>query len=395
MEKLSNQERLHPWQGVVFFVVLMALFVTVFGWMQMAWGIPGLMVTELSFLAIAVIYALVRKIPLKEMFPVKVPKVREVIGALLLVVGGALFGYISIFLVGTLFPATLEEMSEMNDMLMGKMSLPVMILVVALTPAVCEEAIHRGAILSHFRGMKKEWVVVLTMALFFGLNHVSFLRFINTAILGGCLTYVLLKSNNFILNMLMHFSVNFVATMISYFSSSESTASVDYANTDLSPALGLFLMIGFLAPVLMVTGAMLVDPKSHRKIRYLFAGILSFVMLVSGFVILIVKAQDMLTVNTTMSYQVTEENSECEIPYTIENAGTHQTQCIITGADDGKYILEIRDSEGNVVDHSEFGGAAYKEYNMPIEYEEGYYTAVIINGEGTEGEQPMIVFQVM
>ena len=81
-----------------------------------------------------------------------------------------MIGITSVGLIGTLFPQTMNEAAEMSDMLYGTMSLPVMILVVALMPAVCEEAIHRGAILAHFRSIKKEWVIVLIMAIFFGIR---------------------------------------------------------------------------------------------------------------------------------------------------------------------------------------------------------------------------------
>ena len=88
--------------GFVLFAALMGLFVTVCAYMQMHWGMIGLVTSELVFLVLAVAYALIFRIPLKEMFPIKKFSARDFFGSLLLVLGGVSFGLISIALVGIL-----------------------------------------------------------------------------------------------------------------------------------------------------------------------------------------------------------------------------------------------------------------------------------------------------
>ena len=61
MEKISDQGRLRPWMGLVLFAAVMALFVFAFAPLQQKLGIPGLLITEFGFLAIAVIYCLISK----------------------------------------------------------------------------------------------------------------------------------------------------------------------------------------------------------------------------------------------------------------------------------------------------------------------------------------------
>ena len=74
MQKLTNQERLKPWMGIVLFAVVMALFLTAGSYMQTNWGMTGLILTELMFLATAVGFCLIRKVKIKEVFPVKDPE---------------------------------------------------------------------------------------------------------------------------------------------------------------------------------------------------------------------------------------------------------------------------------------------------------------------------------
>lgn len=59
-----------------------------------------------------------------------------------------------------------------------------MVAVVAVTPAICEEAIFRGWLLSSLRGRVKPWVAVGLTAVIFGVFHLSIYRFLGTASLG-------------------------------------------------------------------------------------------------------------------------------------------------------------------------------------------------------------------
>jgi len=394
MEKLTNQEKLRPWQGFMLFAAVMVFFIFACGPMQLAWGIPGLIVTELSFLVIAIVYGLVRKIPLKEMFPIKMPKFRDIAGSLILVLGGSMIGITSVGLIGTLFPQTMNEAAEMSDMLYGTMSLPVTILVVALMPAVCEEAIHRGAILAHFRSIKKEWVIVLIMAIFFGINHVSSLRFFNTALLGACLTFVLVKKNNFILNMLMHFSVNCCATLITYLGSQAGSNPSNAANIDMLPALGMYLILGFLAPVFIVIGTMLIDPKSHKKIRFLFAGILSVIMLVSGIAVTSYAGSKNAVLNSTISYEVTADSMENSmLDFEIEEDRSATIAVVLVNAE-GDYTIRIDGDSGSNIINAEIPSGAIRTLSYNVDLKADHYTITIVPGDNAIGEQPQIQIMI-
>ena len=108
MQQVTNQQKLKPWNGFVLFAVVMVMFIFVGAQMQTAWRIYGLIATEAMFLVIAILYAVVFRIPLKEMFPVKKFKARDLFGSLFLAVGGVLIGLVSVALVGMLIPSSLE-----------------------------------------------------------------------------------------------------------------------------------------------------------------------------------------------------------------------------------------------------------------------------------------------
>ena len=70
-------------------------------------------------------------------------------------------------------------------------------IVVALLPAICEEAVHRGVIIHTMYRIRKEWLVVLIMGIYFGLFHASPLRFLPTAILGAVMSYIMLETEKY------------------------------------------------------------------------------------------------------------------------------------------------------------------------------------------------------
>src|SRR6185295_4382420 len=60
-----------------------------------------------------------------------------------------------------------------------------LLLLIALSPAICEELFFRGALLSGLRRDLPAWKVIAFEMLFFGAVHMSIYRFAPTAILGG------------------------------------------------------------------------------------------------------------------------------------------------------------------------------------------------------------------
>ena len=87
MEEMMNmmsgtKERAKPrwWMGVIWFAVVMVVVLFAFGPIQNALGMPGLVVTELILLAMAVVPAIVMKWNLKEVFSIRLPKIRQIFG---------------------------------------------------------------------------------------------------------------------------------------------------------------------------------------------------------------------------------------------------------------------------------------------------------------------------
>ena len=389
--------------GFALFAVLMAFMLFGSGVMQKAWGLSGLLASEAVFLILAIAYAVILRIPLKEMFPAGKIRAADFFGSLFLTTGGLLFGMISIALTGLFYPKSLEgsDVSALNSYIGGGSGYLFTILALALAPAVCEEAIHRGAILANFRAFKKDWTAVLIMGLFFGIFHLSSLRFINTAVMGACLTYIVVKKNNILLSSLMHFLINFVSVSLSFLlnnlqgAADNGDAAVQMTSVTMKSVLGTYLIAGIAAPFLIVTGLMLLDRQSHKKIRFLFAGIISVIMLICSIAITVSdNSGKNAIVHTNLSYTVEAGDTVSPpVGFDIENEGDYLVTAVITNAS-GEYSVSIRTDDGETVTAGTVSQEPVRSYTQQLYLKPGGYKLYVGNGTGTVREKPVITVRM-
>jgi sodium transport system permease protein len=76
-------------------------------------------------------------------------------------------------------------------------------LLAALTPALCEESLFRGLILSGFRGLGK-WPAILATAFLFGLAHASIYRLMPTGLLGVVFGYAVWQTGSLVPSVVAH-----------------------------------------------------------------------------------------------------------------------------------------------------------------------------------------------
>lgn len=277
-----ERKKLKPWVGIVFFVVVVVATSFICFPIQYKIGLWGVAVTELILLAMAIAAALITKQSLKEVFPIKLPKLREIFGVLIFWVGGFLVAMMGTLIQMMFFP---EEMTAVNSGLNNIMSSEGMlfgILIASVMPAICEEAVHRGFILHTFKGIKKPWVIVLCMGVIFGVFHLDPLRFVPTAILGACMTWVMLKTENMLMPALYHGTNNLVPVLVSFALQDAATsvsATTTVANDETAAmvteilesgwpvtvsSIGMYLMIGLVAFPLMLAGTALMKKKGEK-----------------------------------------------------------------------------------------------------------------------------------
>jgi len=298
MQTRTEKRILKPYHGIILFALVIVFLIFGATPIQEKFGMAGVALTELILLAMAIIPAIILKVDIKAMFPVRKPEIRQVFGVLLLWGGTFLLGILSTLVVGFFFPDGMAELSgAMND-IFTSVPMWAAYLIVAVMPAICEEALHRGFILTSMKVIRREWVIVIVMGLIFGIFHLDPYRFAATAILGMAITYVVLKTHNILMAALFHLVNNSLSVIMSFVSASLPNApqqAETSAALSSTMSIGSYLIIGAIVPFLILGGVFLLrtrvedeDPAVIKKRKgsivkaLVFSSILFVVMIVAG-----------------------------------------------------------------------------------------------------------------
>jgi len=130
----------------------------------------------------------------------------------------------------------------------------IVIAVVAITPAVCEEVMFRGFIQKSFELRYKPFLGALITAIFFGIYHFNPYAFIPLTALGFYLGYSAYKSNSILVPVVLHFINNLSAVVLfMVFGDSELQQSKAISSAELTPTL-ISLTYQIILFVLVVIG---------------------------------------------------------------------------------------------------------------------------------------------
>ena len=262
-QQLGSQSKWKPWKGLVLFLITIVV-ILLGGKLSEHIGLWGTLITQGVMLGISLIVCLINDTPFKEVFPIRKPTVRDIIGSILMWIGSYGIGTASIHLAGVLLPDQYSQVTGTMNTMFTRGGVLLAFVVAVICPPICEEAITRGAILSHFRSFKKDFMTVLIIAIMFGAMHTDAIRFFNTALLGAVTAYLVVKRNNILLASFVHLLQNFVTGGIQIISSalsSASTSAAAVATKTMPPVvyLGSAMTTLCFAPVCLVLGQHLIN----------------------------------------------------------------------------------------------------------------------------------------
>lgn len=210
----NNYKQFKLWKGLVVLAVTAVIVFVVSPRILAPLGLYGSLLAEWLMLLAAVVLVLGFRGDLRELFPVKRPTASGVFGTILIWVGAFLIEMVLILILSIFFP---ERIMNVNVGLSAEMiSAPFLLafLAVAVTPAICEEAVFRGIFLRSLNPGKYKWAAILISGLVFGMFHADVFRLVPTAIGGIMMAYILLESGNMIYNSLFHFINNLLPLVL-------------------------------------------------------------------------------------------------------------------------------------------------------------------------------------
>lgn len=256
--------------GVILYAVGLVLLIYVGSLVQIKFGIAGIAMTQVMIIALPLIFAYYIKADFREVFSIKIPTLKHLLGGVVLWVGGYIIIMIITQLILFLFPQNMEVAESLNKALFMKDKFLLNLLIIGLLPAICEEIFFRGFIFSAFskskNGVKSVKLAIICSGVLFGIMHMDFIRIIPTSILGIIFAYSVYKSGSIFVSMLLHFLNNSVAVIVSHYATGNIAnlykfIEVDFSNLNMFKFV-LILVISF---ILVILGSRFLNRKDLKN----------------------------------------------------------------------------------------------------------------------------------
>ena len=199
--------------------------------LQSELGEAGMLVAEwLLLLVPAMVFIRLTGVDPVRTLSLRLPDRRAFVGAVILLAGAFPLVWTVGWLQTFVLPVPREVLEGLEELVTATtMSrLAWLILVLAFTPAVCEEVVFRGILLSGARALAP-WRMLLLNGIVFGAFHLSFetvIRFLPTATLGIVIAWAVWRTGSIWVGMLMHFVNNATIVILA------SAPSLDGAFSD-------------------------------------------------------------------------------------------------------------------------------------------------------------------
>lgn len=157
----------------------------------------------LFFIIPAIIYLIVTKSNPKEVLRLNIPRVQDVLWAVLI-------GFVAqpVMMFFSLISSFFFD-NDVAKFIANMEGTPywMMLLIIAVTPAITEEVTVRGIILSGYN-QKNKYVAAIMSGIIFGLFHLNGQQFLYATALGILFGYLVRITNSIFITMVTHFTIN-------------------------------------------------------------------------------------------------------------------------------------------------------------------------------------------
>ncbi|MDD6328712.1 MAG: ABC transporter permease [Lachnospiraceae bacterium] len=179
-------------------------------------SVGSLILTQFFILSLPVAAVLYSKKDFARTFRVKGCSWRAFVGGGIMIAGAICLGVIVTALAEKIFPEGAKMLQQTSGSLVFGSFFKTLLLV-AILPAVCEELMFRGFVLSAFEAKLKPGVAIALSSAIFGVYHMSIVRFFPTMLLGAIICFVSYKTKSIFPGMMMHAMNNALSVVAMFY----------------------------------------------------------------------------------------------------------------------------------------------------------------------------------
>lgn len=204
-----------PGVGDVIVVVTVVFLLMIYVGMAATarFGIWGVALQQLMILGVPLLAVWYMKSDAKKLLSLGRPKASGVVGGILFYVGIYSLVIVLSMVLTKIMPESTSQISENYGML-TKQPLIIVLLVLSAMPGIGEELLFRGFTMGGIRcKIGAKWAIILS-SLVFGLFHMSLVKLLPTALLGGCFAVITWRTGSIYIGMFLHFLNNAMSFLI-------------------------------------------------------------------------------------------------------------------------------------------------------------------------------------
>lgn len=244
------------------FLIVLVLFFYVAPTVTDVGLVQSLATTQLLAIALPTLaYAALYGRWMPRLLALRLPRLGGAVGGLLIGIGAPAITIPSLVVLEKILPAPIAEAAEMYlPMTEAILARPwLMIPLLSLLPAVCEELLFRGVILSGLRSHMNVHSAVVLGGILFAAAHLDLQGMVPRTLLGIALGYLFVYTGSIVPSMLLHAANNATALVLAVVV--ESTGSGSEVTDLLTlPGVSTYLAIGVIC---VVAGALLAARKGR------------------------------------------------------------------------------------------------------------------------------------
>jgi len=209
-----------PVEALAFIACVALLYFYLGVTLQLRFGQRGLLVSQFALLALpALLFTVIGPFRTREALALRNPSLRALAAALLIILGGMPIGWLLGWLQGFVMEVPEEFLTALENLFTAERpaELAWLLLLAAVTPAICEELVFRGVLLHGLASRMTPGRAILLSAVIFGAFHLStatIIRFLPSAWLGLLLGIVVWRTGSLATGMLMHLVNNGVVVLL-------------------------------------------------------------------------------------------------------------------------------------------------------------------------------------
>ena len=253
-------------ESLLIMVVVLLLMVYVGGIVTTSASLQVGLIVQQAFVGILPILAAIYiKADMKKTFSLKLPKVKDLFGAMIIGVGGICLNLLVSSLLSTVFPSDAEGMNEQYMQILDGVSFVQGLLLMALLPAVCEEIMFRGYMFTAFKNRMSLAKAIIIVSLLFGVSHMSMIKILPTAVLGAVLAYTIHKSESIVTSALIHFANNALAVVTMFYGTEIAFLNDEAMTVPIMVAMGVIAAVGIPIGALILKGKKVEDVKDTEN----------------------------------------------------------------------------------------------------------------------------------